>query len=327
MPEVKTAITKGRYSLSDLSYETDDESSKEARTRNFFLYGVFRTSPLIVQPTIYSRGTYNAPLKKDHRSSQELISMTKADGMNSSFLKSYAVLCNLANITSINDSTKNTFLMMSNDLPHDPMLLQEPAFEPSEHVDNSSVGESYMKKTDGNGNTLLMKDDYQLTHYQTNVAAMLKLGEWLDYMKEEGVYDNTRIIIVSDHGRGLEDNIMPQLVFTDENGSMRSFDSGFYDSVLMVKDFDSKEYTSNDNLISNADTPYIAVNGLIKDPVNPYTGNRISRFIDQKEQPELIYTADWDTDENNGNTFLPADWLTVHDNIYNKENWGYLGVK
>jgi len=253
--------------------------------------------------------------------------MTKADGMNSSFLKSYAVLCNLANITSINDSTKNTFLMMSNDLPHDPMLLQEPAFEPSEHVDNSSVGESYMKKTDGNGNTLLMKDDYQLTHYQTNVAAMLKLGEWLDYMKEEGVYDNTRIIIVSDHGRGLEDNIMPQLVFTDENGSMRSFDSGFYDSVLMVKDFDSKEYTSNDNLISNADTPYIAVNGLIKDPVNPYTGNRISRFIDQKEQPELIYTADWDTDENNGNTFLPADWLTVHDNIYNKENWGYLGVK
>jgi phosphoesterase RecJ-like protein len=32
------------------------------------------------------------------------------------------------------------------------------------------------------------------------MAAALRLGEWFDWMKAEGVYDNTRIIIVADHG-------------------------------------------------------------------------------------------------------------------------------
>ncbi len=32
------------------------------------------------------------------------------------------------------------------------------------------------------------------------MAGYLRLGEWLDYLKEQGVYDNTRIIVVSDHG-------------------------------------------------------------------------------------------------------------------------------
>ena len=43
----------------------------------------------------------------------------------------------------------------------------------------------------------------QLAHYQINMAAMLQLANWFDYMRENGVYDNTRIILVADHGRGL----------------------------------------------------------------------------------------------------------------------------
>ena len=52
-----------------------------------------------------------------------------------------------------------------------------------------------------------MPQDYitreQLAHYHANAAALLRLGEWFDWMREQGVYDNTRIIIVSDHGRDL----------------------------------------------------------------------------------------------------------------------------
>ena len=43
-----------------------------------------------------------------------------------------------------------------------------------------------------------MTTNEQVTHYQVNMAAFLKLGEWFDYLRENGVYDNTRIIIVSD---------------------------------------------------------------------------------------------------------------------------------
>ena len=45
-----------------------------------------------------------------------------------------------------------------------------------------------------------MENERQVTHYQSNMAAMLQLGRWFDYLRENGVYDNTRIIVMSDHG-------------------------------------------------------------------------------------------------------------------------------
>jgi arylsulfatase A-like enzyme len=51
-------------------------------------------------------------------------------------------------------------------------------------------------------------------HYHSNMATMLRVGEWMDYLKEQGVYDNTRIIIVADHGRKLKLMMMRVLSYT-----------------------------------------------------------------------------------------------------------------
>ena len=68
-----------------------------------------------------------------------------------------------------------------------------------------------------------------MIHYQTNMAAMLQLGKWFDYMRENGVYDNTRIILVSDHGKDLnQDNSFKLADGTDK---------ALYYPLLMVKDF------------------------------------------------------------------------------------------
>lgn len=157
------------------------------------------------------------------------------------------------------------------------------------------------------------------------MAAMIKLGDWLDYLKKKRIYDNTRVIIVSDHGRDMDDNLLPRVKYTRGEDNKESFmDSSLFNSVLLVKDFNSRGFNTDNVLISNADTPAIAMKGLIKDQVNPFTENRIRTIKDDKE-PKLIYTFKWQTNKNNGNTFLPSDWFTIKDSIYDPDNWEYLG--
>ena len=321
---VKTGITNQRYSLPELSYTTDSEAKIELLKRNLFAYAMFKVSPTAIQDIVYNGGNYNAA-NRAKENKQTIINTAESEGMNSSFLNAYAVLCNLNNITHVDNKETNTFLMMSNDLTHEPMLLQEPEFIPREKVDNVNTSSHYYKRTDDSGNSLNLETENQITHYQTNVAAMLKLGEWLEHLQSEGVYDNTRIIIVSDHGRDLADNIAPVIEFKNNKGEEAYMDSSFFNCTLMVKDFEKHGFEHSNEQISNADTPAVATEGLINNPINPYTGNRLESFVTQDKEPELIYTFDWQTNKNNGNTFLPANWFTVKGNIYNKENWDFIG--
>jgi len=328
IPGVKVGITNGKFALEELGYDKNGITRTNIRKRNIFLYSVFRISPTLLEPTIYAKGTYNRPPEKKGLVEQEIIDLKHSHGMDSYFLGPYAVLEHMEDMTEIEKNSSNTFLMISNDLTHEPMLLQEPDFIPAEDVDNSDIGAGYERRMDDEGNVLLTSSEKNLVHYQTNVAAMIKLGEWMDFLKDKGVYDNTRIIIVSDHGRDIKDNILPRIDYTNKDGEKRKLDTSFFNSVLMVKDFDSKGFRINKQLIPNADTPSIAMEGLIRNKVNPYTGKRIRTFREDKH-PELVQVdiknKDWKIDRNNGNIFLPAYWFTVKDNIYDPNNWKYLG--
>ena len=101
-------------------------------------------------------------------------------------------------MTSITEGSENTFLMMANNLTHNPMLLSEPEYEPRDNVDNTVYDSENTERFTLNGRTLKMETDLQVIHYQSNMAAMIQLGNWFDYLRENGVYDNTRIIVVSD---------------------------------------------------------------------------------------------------------------------------------
>ena len=64
-------------------------------------------------------------------------------GISSLFMDCYNVLLNLPGMTDITDEGVNTFLFMTNDTTHEPMLLQEPDYEPAQYVDNTE----YEKKS------------------------------------------------------------------------------------------------------------------------------------------------------------------------------------
>ena len=76
--------------------------------------------------------------------------------------------------------------------------------------------------------------------------------------------------------------------------------------------------------MTNADTPALALQGLITNPVNPFTGNRIS---DQEKQVnELHIYANHNPTMNGGQaTFPVASWYAVSEDVRDGSNWHFLG--
>ena len=285
--------------------------------RNFFCYSIYRLSPLFIQPTLYTSGSYNKPLAVLMQSFDNL---NEASGAREKFEQAYNVLQNLNNMTMITDENINTYLAIDNKSTHEPVLLQLPDYTITENVDNSQYESSPITRTSWDGRTIELDSVFKVTHYHGNMASYLSLGVWLDYLRENGVYDNTRIIFVADHGKtqGYKD-----LKFGSE-----SYEEVLaFNPVLMVKDFNSKGFSVDEQFMTNADVPTIAMEGLISDPVNPATGNPVNN--DAKTESDIIvkHTTIWDIRDNNGTTYLPDSWYRFHgEDIFDPDNWESLGV-
>ncbi|MBR6483970.1 MAG: YidC/Oxa1 family membrane protein insertase [Clostridiales bacterium] len=310
-PDIATYVTIGRYN----EFE-DDIYNEEASSwkRNFFCYSLFRVMPPFLHQLFYDGGQYNVPdFYHDHMFTP-ICSMTgdKSKGYVAAVLRSYSALSNITGMTQISDSSEGGFVMFVSNLAHDPGILKEPEYEPMFYVDNVEYDAAHKDRFDG----LDMEGYWPLGTYQVNMASYILLGEWFDYLREEGVYDNTRIIIVADHGCEL--GVLPG----SRNGDVTSEN---FNPVLLVKDFDSHGFTVSDEFMTNADTPSLAMAGLIDDPVNPFTGNPINS--DPKyDLPLLIFNSySFDTEFNNGNTYEPGPWYEMNGDVFAIDEWEYAG--
>lgn len=311
-PDIDAYITKGKFS---------DQTAKERKIQNnkrrFFCYSIVKSVPLCFQELLYDQGNYNQSNSGSETngiySGQTLTGTAIADGLYDSFMDSYHVLDNLSEMTKIDQAEKDTFMFMTNDTTHDPMLLQTPDYVPAEHVDNTEYDMENKDRFTVNGVTLKMENDMQITHYHANMAALLKLGEWFDSLRENGVYDNTRIILVSDHGQPLAH--ADEFMLEDGN------DRSFFNPLLMVKDFNSKEFTTSEVFMTNADVPTLAMKELIENPTNPFTGKKMDSTEKTAHEQYILLSYDWDTNVNNGKTFLPGRWYSVKEDMRDNKNW------
>jgi arylsulfatase A-like enzyme len=233
-------------------------------------------------------------------------------------MDNYNVLKNLPEITNITDEDTNNFLMMDNEATHAETVLQTPDYVPSAKVDNRDYDAEHTDRYTVNGKTLNMDDGEAYATYHINMGSLSQLGKWFDYMRENGVYDNTRIILVSDHGFPLEQ--FPDMELT--NGSTYE-DLEAYMPLLMVKDFNSTGFNTSDEFMTNGDVPTLATSDVIANAVNPFTGKTITNTAKQGVQYVISSTRpeDWHTEVNNGNKFFPNNWFSVHDNIWDISNW------
>ena len=326
-PEIKKYITKGV-----VGRNTDQKATDQLLNRNFFAYSIFRTSPSILHLSIYNKGLYNHSSKsKGVQVIEDIYTASGGfDGTDSLFSNTYSALKSFPIMTKITDSGTNTFLMISNDTAHDIVMLQEPEYEPADNIDNREFEEDPPVRYAADGSKLVFKTAKQLTHYQCNMAAMIQLGKWLDYLRENGVYDNTRIIICADHGRNL-DYLFDKCIKNGKGNTHTAIhDALIYDPLFLVKDFGSQELTTDTTFMTNADTPTIAFSGLIKDPVNPFTGKKINSDAKNVPVHHLAGTRTWNVDDYNGDEtkYRNVIWVELKGNDTTDSGaWRVIGKK
>lgn len=286
--------------------------------RNFFCFGLLKTVPVVLQGNIYGNGRY---CRFDYVKDQTMQGKYKADGISKTFMGYYKALEELPAKTKLVE-TGNTYLAMTNDITHDNAMLQLPDYVPAEKVDNTKFAQEnspvYMYK----GRKLQLNSRNQNASYQCGMAAFLKLGEWINYLKQQGVYDNTRIILVSDHGGSTGQ--VEALQFGRELGlkpsKLNDGDATAYHCLLMVKDFNSKDFTVSDEFMTNAEVPTLVLKDIVANPVNPFTGKPVTNEARNKEQ-YIFESIDYAFRHNSGNTFPSGRWYAVKNNIWDKKNW------
>lgn len=290
------SFTANRNIYKEKGYDVDSVSRMQKE--KIPVYSLFAVSPMVFQDLLYDDGGYTCP---------------PMDVISVATLSPYLMLECLPDLTEVADDGDNNFNMFVNTLVHEPFELQLPDYTFAKKADNSAYDKTAPHTVDGV--TMKMGDTNQYEHYHVFAATCRMLGDWFDYLREEGVWDNTRIIIVSDHGRQLRQ--FDNLLVNDE------LDVQKYNSIFMFKDFDAKGFNVDNSFMTNADTPTLALKDLIKDPVNPFTGNPVNSDAKAKG-PIDVSLSENGVHLTTGNVLEIDDnpnWYQVSDNIFDPANW------
>ena len=265
----------------------DLTKQSELLYRNLLFFSFFRMFPNSLRGAIYDNGRW--------------WQLESTDAGTKRFLDSYAILDILPELTTTSD-TNSSFIFMTNDATHEPIFLQYPEYEPVQDVPDT-------------GNNI-WNDGYTHVHYHSNVAALKKLGEWFDYLREKGVYDNTRIIIVSDHGRALSN--IPDFEEFNNGNNEQNVNPSYFNALFMIKDFNKTDFVKTDTaFMTTPDLPYFATQNVIEDAKNPFTGKP---FVKNGEE-FTIQIGSWNPKDHHSNTMILDEKWTVKENIFELENW------
>lgn len=230
----------------------------------------------------------------------------------SHFIDSYSELEFLKELMGIDDG-EGSFMLLDNETTHDSIFLNAPDYVPVETVTNLGKGKWAYNEA-----------------YHGTAGTLMRFADFFDWMKENGVYDNTRIIIVSDHGQGPDTGVFgprSDLPFSkyDKSAIYRKED---FVASLLVKDFSSRGRLKTDmKFMSNADTPALAVEGIIPNALNPFTKKPLA--VSEEEKASRIFIAATPAESTRIRhetqfNILPGEWYKVKDNIYKAENWSRL---
>ena len=220
----------------NLEYRFNPDSSAEAefadevRKRNLFCYSFMNCMPALIRGIIYDKGLYNKESAYYEAARLSFVQTKKnrseASGLDPEFMNWYDALEEMPFITDVRDTEENHFVLLYNGLTDRPMLLQRPNYEPAYEVDNVEADADLGAGYTADGKTYPMDTAEEAEHYQTNLCAIRELSRWVELLKWEGIYDNTKIVIVS------------------------------YDAekpLLMVKDFNASEYGVDEKVMTDAE--------------------------------------------------------------------------
>ena len=146
-------------------------------------------------------------------------------------------------------------------------------------------------------------------HYDTEACSLSYLADYIAWLKNVGIYDNTQIFVISDHGLGNPINI-----------SLPNTKNPNPDSLLLFKDFGAKGNLKIDNrLMANYDITSIFCenlpNGCPNVPPNILQNYPKSRTL------KWLKNTYWELHKQHKNEWLIEKAYKVKDNIYDEKNW------
>lgn len=264
-PQIAVSELNGKYKqrfFKEIGYSNKDDADLETKkeARNFALMQAL--PPLM-------RNIFNKFCR------------TSGDVKYQTFASAFSALYYLSEITDF-DGKENQYIFIGSDSTHEPSTLKANLLLPA------------MKEEDEIQLNISDEDERVRTHYMSFLATMKTLGSFFDYLRDNEVWDNTRIIIVSDHGFDFEIEGGLDLKATMVN------------PLLMLKDFNSnEEFTIDYSFMTNADTLDLSIEGLDVSSVNPFSGEEM-----KIEKDEVQVYSD--------NVYL------VRDDIFVESNWKQL---
>ncbi|MGI9303798.1 MAG: YidC/Oxa1 family membrane protein insertase [Gammaproteobacteria bacterium] len=157
------------------------------------------------------------------------------------------------------------------------------------------------------------------TYFAEAVCTLREIGALLAWMKDNGVYHNTKIVLVSDHGWWVDNSMFSrEFAKTIPEGPERRAAAGFVQPLLLIKDFEARgNVARSDTFLSNSDVPAIVcstVGGcgdLRTDPIRNVARDRTLVF-NITAQP---------ADVDKSNKFEVQRRYEVKENIFDARNW------
>ena len=261
------------------------------------LLGAMRSVPYATKGVILRRGPWRPFL--DHSAGTTF--------------REWAELRSLPLLTNT-DATEPNLNFVSNILAHEPYYMGEDCQPKRQRL---VVSEEEVQRR---GHRSL----FSLQHAVTARCVLLSVADYMDYLKTQGVYDNTRIVIVSDHGIvGPVDDLSSRALAggTQSPGYVRTR------SVLLVKPRGaSGALQVSETFMPNAETPRIVCEE-IGGCVNPYLANR-PITAQGRDDPFLVSIVPWQFSRQDPRAFVILEQFALEGrDPYDAHAWKVLKAR
>jgi len=280
------------------------------------MFGLFRIAPLALRKTIYDDGDWNLGYggSSSKKIGKKFVSFKETNSASiKRQIKNWSTMDYLPEISEASEKAPGQFYYFASKLPHEPRVTS------SEFKLNLSGKVKYPTAVYEKFNKSLNS----VKHLYTDTASLKMVAEWFDWMKKNGVYDNTRIILVSDHGRAVYNPLFDKQLF---KRTRHKTSPAHFHNLMMIKDFNShgklrKKY----DFVTTNDIPYLAMEGIVEG-VNPYTGNKVEKR--EHKFPFTVYRTYFRKREQKKYRFPIKEAFQVSKkSIFKFKNWKKIDAK
>ncbi|WKB52628.1 hypothetical protein [Eleftheria terrae] len=213
----------------------------------------------------------------------------------------------LASMGELSDTAapRDTFTFITNELPRAPLFLKGDCIPDRKLSDANETVHSLIQRYNSSDTAAI---------YQTTRCTVEMLGQYMDWFKAQGIYDNTMFVVVSDHGWVSHNPLLKQVPEQTRYSMFQSF--------LMIKPFGaSGPIAESKQFIANASVPGIVcdVLGGCKDRVS----GKVIRYTPVQGWVTLHETP-WQPSGQGPDNYRVEHLYRVKEDVTQPKNWEML---